>query len=109
LVELLIAVPFHAFFGVIVMQTAYPLSETFAATSRVLGVDPLVDQATGGGIAWGFGEAPIVLVTMAVFVQWIRSDRRAAARFDRQAARDGDAALAQYNDALRRLHEQISQ
>jgi cytochrome c oxidase assembly factor CtaG len=57
LVELLIAVPFHAFFGVIVMQTAYPLSETFAAASRSLDVDPLADQATGGAIAWGFGDA----------------------------------------------------
>ncbi|MGC4939838.1 cytochrome c oxidase assembly protein [Kribbella sp. DT2] len=105
LIELLVAVPFHAFFGVIVMQTAYPLSATFAASTTALGLDPLADQATGGGIAWGFGETPIVLVTVVVFIQWVRTDARAARRFDRQAARDGDAALAAYNAKLQRLNQ----
>ncbi|TDO48461.1 putative copper resistance protein D [Kribbella sp. VKM Ac-2527] len=108
LVEMLIAVPFHAFFGVIVMQAAAPLSATMAESAYRLGVDPLADQATGGGVAWGFGEAPIVLVTLVVFVQWLRSDRREAARLDRQAARDGDAALAAYNAKLQLLHESSS-
>ncbi|MEU4191625.1 cytochrome c oxidase assembly protein [Kribbella sp. NPDC026611] len=103
LVELLIAVPFHAVFGVVVMQAGYPLSTMFAASTTALGLDPIADQATGGGIAWGFGETPIVLVTAIVFVQWVRADTRAARRFDRQAARDGDAALAAYNDRLQRL------
>lgn len=105
LVELLVAVPFHAFFGVIVMQTGYPLSAMFAASTTVLGLDPIADQATGGGIAWGFGETPIVLVTLVVFAQWVRTDTRAARRYDRQAARDGDAALADYNARLQRLHQ----
>ena len=105
LVEMLTAVPFHAFFGVIVMHAGYPLSDTFAASARTLGVDPLADQATGGGIAWGFGEAPILIVTIVVFLQWVRTDTRAARRFDRQAVRDGDAQLAAYNARLRRLHD----
>lgn len=86
LVELLIAVPFHALFGVIVMQTAYPLSR------------PSRTRAAHSGST----------VTMAVFVQWIRSDRRGAARYDSQAVRGGDAALARYNDALRQMHERTS-
>ncbi|MEV6413583.1 cytochrome c oxidase assembly protein [Kribbella sp. NPDC051718] len=105
LLEMLTAVPFHAFFGVIVMGAGYPLSDTFAASARALGVDPLADQATGGGIAWGFGETPILIVTLAVFVQWVRTDSRAARRFDRQAARDGDAELAAYNARLRLLND----
>jgi cytochrome c oxidase assembly factor CtaG len=108
LIELLIAVPFHAFFGVVVMQAGYPLSALFAASTTALGLDPIADQATGGGIAWGFGETPILLVTSIVFVQWVRTDARAARRFDRQAARDGDAVLAAYNDRLRRLHARQS-
>lgn len=104
LVELLIAVPFHAFFGVVVMQAGYPLSATFAKSTEALGLAPLADQATGGGIAWGFGEAPIVLVTLVVFIQWVRTDTRAARRYDRQAIRDDDAALAAYNAKLQRLN-----
>ncbi|MFI6677399.1 cytochrome c oxidase assembly protein [Kribbella sp. NPDC050469] len=108
LVEMLLAVPFHAFFGVIVMQAAAPLSATLAESARRLGVDPLSDQSTAGGVAWGFGEAPIVLVTLVVFAQWLRADRREAARLDRQADRDGDAALAAYNAKLQRLQESAS-
>jgi cytochrome c oxidase assembly factor CtaG len=108
LIELLVAVPFHAFFGVVVMQTGYPLSSMFAASTRALGLDPIADQATGGGIAWGFGETPIVIVTLVVFVQWVHSDARAARRFDRQADRDGDADLAAYNARLQRLHDRQS-
>jgi putative membrane protein len=104
LIELLVAVPFHAFFGVVVMQTAYPLSVTFAKSTTDLGLDPIGDQAIGGGIAWGFGETPIVLVTLVVFIQWVRTDTRAARRYDRQAARDNDAALAAYNAKLQRLN-----
>jgi putative copper resistance protein D len=44
LIELLIAVPFHAFFGVVVMQTAYPLSTIFAGATTALGLDPIADQ-----------------------------------------------------------------
>jgi len=108
LIELLVAVPFHAFFGVVVMQTAYPLSTMFASSTTALGLDPIADQATGGGIAWGFGETPIVLVTLVVFAQWVRSDAREARRYDRQATRDGDAALAAYNARLQRLNERQS-
>ena len=108
LIELLVAVPFHAFFGVIVMQTGYPLSDTFSASARTLGVEPLADQATGGAIAWSFGETPILIVTLIVFAQWVRSDTRTARRLDRQADRDEDAALTTYNAQLRRLHDQQS-
>jgi putative copper resistance protein D len=50
----------------------------------------------------------MILVTLVVFAQWIRSDTREARRYDRQAARDGDAALAAYNARLQRLNERQS-
>jgi putative copper resistance protein D len=38
-----------------------------------------------------------------VVLSWIRSDERDAKRSDRQAARDGDAELEEYNAHLAKL------
>jgi len=104
LAEMALMAPFHAFFGLIVMQTTQPLSMVFAASTRRAGLDPVTDQALGAGIAWGFGEVPVVIVTIIVFAQWFSSDLRAARRLDRQADRDNGAALASYNRWLNQLH-----
>jgi putative copper resistance protein D len=40
-----------------------------------------------------------------VVAQWVRSDERAAKRYDRRADRDGDAELDAYNHRLARLGE----
>ena len=56
--------------------------------------DLLGDQRLGGGIAWAAGEVPLVVVMIALLVQWTRSDRRTAKRLDRAADRDDDAELA---------------
>ena len=64
----------------------------------------LADQVTGGGIAWGAGEFPVVLVALMVVRQWSRSEERAAKRYDRKADRDDDATLRAYNDQLARLN-----
>lgn len=69
----------------------------------MVGCVVLADQATGGGIAWGTGELPVVLVALMVVRQWSRSEERAARRYDRAADRDDDAALRAYNDQLARL------
>jgi putative copper resistance protein D len=65
----------------------------------------LADQRTGGGIAWGASEIPMVLVALGVAVAWTRSDERTAKRLDRQAERDGDAELNAYNARLSRMQE----
>jgi putative copper resistance protein D len=100
LLQLVASVPFHAFFGVAIMGASSALSTRFASSTEALGLDPLADQSTGGGIAWAFGEIPIVIVAAVVFAQWVRSDTRDASRLDRQAERDDDSALAAYNRAL---------
>ena len=51
-----------------------------------------------------FGEVPIIIVTVIVFIQWVRDDHHTARRLDRQAGRDGDAELVAYNARLARLH-----
>ena len=43
---------------------------------------------------------PLVIVMLALLVQWARSDRRTARRLDRAADRDDDADLVAYNAML---------
>ncbi len=98
------SLPLHAFFGVVLMSTRNVLGETFYRSLH-LGwhADLLGDQRLGGAIAWGAGEIPLVIVMIALLVQWTRSDQRTAQRLDRAAERDDDAELAAYNAMLAEL------
>ena len=49
------------------------------------------------------GELPLVIVMLALLVQWARSDDRTARRLDRAAERDDDAELVAYNAMLAEL------
>jgi putative copper resistance protein D len=103
---LLVTIPFHAFFAIAVMSSKSVIAESYwTAIDRPFRTDLLSDQYLGGGISWAMGEIPLVLVLGALFVQWIRSDRREARRLDRAADRDDDAALQAYNAHLRDLAE----
>ncbi len=98
------SLPLHAFFGVVLMGARTVLG---AGYYRSLGLswhtDLLGDQRLGGGIAWAAGEVPLVIVMLALLVQWARSDERTARRLDRAADRDDDAELAAYNAMLAEL------
>ncbi|OCB37256.1 copper resistance protein CopD [Mycobacterium malmoense] len=98
------SLPLHAFFGVVLMGTRRVLGADYY---RSLGLswhtDLLGDQRLGGGIAWAAGELPLVIVMMALLVQWARSDDRTARRLDRAADRDDDAELVAYNAMLAEL------
>ncbi|MEX7472470.1 cytochrome c oxidase assembly protein [Mycobacterium adipatum] len=100
------SLPLHAFFGVVLMSTQTVLAGDFY---RSLGLawhtDLLADQRLGGGIAWSTGEVPLVLVMLALLIQWRRSDDRTAKRLDRAADRDEDADLAAYNSMLAKLSQ----
>jgi cytochrome c oxidase assembly factor CtaG/putative copper export protein len=93
---------FHAFFGVAITSTDTLLEATYFS-SLGLGIDALADQADGGAIAWGIGEAPTVGLALLVTYQWFRSDQREAKRRDRKVDRDGDAELDEYNAMLERM------
>lgn len=98
------SVPFHAFFGVAVMSANTLLGgEYYRGLALPWVPDPLVDQHLGGGIAWAAGEVPLLLVVIALLIQWSRQDERSARRDDRRADADGDAELTAYNAMLRRL------
>jgi cytochrome c oxidase assembly factor CtaG len=103
---LLVTLPFHAFFatGIMSSNTVIALSY-WKALDRPYQSDLLADQYLGSGMAWAMGEIPLVLVMIALLVQWFRSDMREAKRFDRKEERNDDAALEAYNAHLRDLAE----
>jgi cytochrome c oxidase assembly factor CtaG/putative copper export protein len=98
------SLPLHAFFGVVLMGMQTVLGETFYRSLQLSWHDDLLgDQRLGGGIAWAAGEVPLVVVMIALLIQWRRSDQRTARRLDRAADRDDDAELAAYNAMLAEL------
>ena len=104
MILLMATMGFHAFFGLSLMTgTSLLLPEWFGAMGRTWGDSPLVDQQVGGAIAWGIGELPTLILSAMVVLSWIRSDEREAKRSDRQAARDHDAELEEYNSMLEKL------
>ena len=98
------SLPLHAFFGVVLMGMETVLGESFYRSLQLSWHTDLIgDQRLGGGIAWAAGEVPLVLVMIALLIQWRRSDQRTAKRLDRAADRDDDADLAAYNAMLAKL------
>ncbi|MHA0288194.1 cytochrome c oxidase assembly protein [Mycobacterium sp. C3-094] len=98
------SLPLHAFFGVVLMGTDTAMGGAFYRSLALpWNTDLIADQKLGGAIAWAAGEVPLVVVLIALFVQWSRSDDRTARRLDRAADRDEDADLAAYNAMLAEL------
>ena len=106
------AMAFHAIFGLALTESARLVAGPyFLELGRDIGwlPDPLADQQVAGGIAWGFGEIPALVVMGVLIVQWIRSDEKDARRFDRREG-DAEAERVAYNayltDLDRRSREQ---
>lgn len=108
LVVLMATMTVHAFFGVSLMSgTGLLAADWFGAMGW--GRDALLDQQTGGGIAWSIGEIPILALALTIVIQWSRSDERETKRLDRNADRTGDAELKAYNARLEQLAERDQQ
>ena len=104
------SLPLHAFFGVVLMGMETVLGESFYRSLRLSWHTDLIgDQRLGGGIAWAAGEVPLVVVMIALLIQWRRSDQRTAKRLDRAADRDDDAELAAYNAMLAEMARRDTQ
>ena len=104
LLMLLATMAFHAFFGLALMTgTGLLMADWFGSMGRTWGVSAIVDQQTGGGIAWSIGEIPTVILAITVAIQWGMSDKKLTKRLDRKADRTNDAELGEYNRMLERL------
>ena len=109
-VILLVALALHALFAVVIMMGNTPLGiEWFGMVRPPWSPDLLADTRFGGGIAWGLGEIPTMILLVALVIQWSRADDREARRIDRQADRDDDAELRAYNDYLAGLNSRPGQ
>jgi putative copper resistance protein D len=100
------SLPFHAFFGVILMSMQTIIGERFYQLLALpWNADLLSDQRLGGGIAWAAGELPLLIVLVALLVQWARADDREARRQDRRADAEGDEDREAYNAMLKKLSD----
>ncbi|MCS4535308.1 bifunctional copper resistance protein CopD/cytochrome c oxidase assembly protein [Corynebacterium sp. HS2168-gen11] len=98
---LVFSMPFHLYFGVYLMQLSEILAEDFYRTLNLpWGVDLMHDQNVGGGIAWGSGSFPLVIVFGTLFLQWLRDDRIEQQAFDEHEDESGDDDLQAYNEML---------
>ncbi|MGH3771058.1 MAG: cytochrome c oxidase assembly protein [Pseudonocardiaceae bacterium] len=101
---LLAAMLFHVFFGISLMHSATVIGGDYYRSLALPFVpDLLADQRAGAAMAWALGELPMVIVLVALLVQWSRSDAREAVRLAREAEADGEAELAAHNALLARL------
>ena len=87
---LLLALPFHTILGMALESQ----------TTRITPGTTLSDLHMGGGLMWVAGEALGLIGTLAVLVQWLRADERAARRIDR-ASEDIAAQQVAYWRATR--------
>ena len=97
--------PFHAFFGIAMMSMTTTVGANFYNSLDLPWVPSInADQNLGGAIAWGSSEVPLIMVVVALVIQWSRQDRRTAVRSDRHAdASYGDDQMDAYNNMLREL------
>ncbi|MBM9467166.1 cytochrome c oxidase assembly protein [Nakamurella leprariae] len=104
LAMLLGALPFHAFFGLALMNSRSAMATDYFGSLALPWVPDLVDdQQLGGAIAWGATELPMIIVVVALLSQWARSDDREARRLDRRADTGQDTELDAYNAMLAQM------
>ncbi len=109
LAMLLGALPFHAFFGLALMNSRALLGSSYYQSLDLPWVGNLLtDQHLGGAIAWGGAEVPLLVVVIALLAQWAKADEREGRRSDRKANLNADDELTAYNDMLGKLAQRDS-
>ena len=102
---LLITMAFHAFFGISIMGATVLIEGDWFGNMGQEWISAIEDQQLGGGIAWGIGELPTLLMAIIAAVHWNQQSEREAKRRDRSEDRTGDAELRAYNEMLERLNK----
>ena len=88
LLLIFLTLPFHAFLGVTIMgQDRLIAGEWYRSLPMRWLPDPATDQHVAGGILWGSGDLVGLAFFAVLFVQWVRSSLREAAREDRRLDR----------------------
>ena len=108
LVILFAAMSIHAFFSIALMSASTLVDGGYYnSIGNPLNLNLLENQFTGGAIGWAMGEIPILFALAAVFVQWMRDDRKESKRIDRNSERASAMGqpddLAKYNQFLAEL------
>ncbi len=100
--ELIILVPFHAFFGLAIMTDTHVIAASYyEKLHRTWGASLLSDQHTAGGIAMALAEPMAFLVAGVILMQWSRADARTAKAIDRRGDLNPENDdLANYNRYL---------
>ena len=103
---LILTMPFHSWFSISLMNSTALIGEGWwSALDRPWVEYPLDDQYDAGAIAWATGDIPVLITTIILAIQWVRSDQREARRVDRKIDRgDENDPLAAYNAYLASLH-----
>ncbi|MFE9648339.1 cytochrome c oxidase assembly protein [Streptomyces sp. NPDC006365] len=103
---LILTMPFHSWFSISLMSSTALIGEGWwSALDRPWVEYPMDDQYDAGAIAWATGDIPVLITTIILAIQWVRSDQREARRVDRKIDRgDENDPLAAYNAYLASLH-----
>lgn len=100
------AMPFHAFFAVILLSSGGIIGSNYYRGLDVAWMkDLFADQQMGGQYTWALGEIPMLMVVVALVFQWFAQDRREARRKDRAMDEGLDDSYEAYNEMLRKLAE----
>lgn len=100
------AMPFHAFFAVTVLSSDGIIGGNFYRSIDVAWMTDLAaDQQLGGQFTWALGEIPMLIVILALIVQWFTQDSRDARRQDRAMDEGLDDSYEAYNEMLRKLSQ----
>lgn len=96
LADVVIEIQIHAVFGLVMLLSTAPLFRAYADDPAGWGIPRPLDQAIAGGLAWSYGELPLLIVLIATLSKWRRSEMRSA----RHREAEEDAELERYNAQL---------
>lgn len=96
LADVVIEIQIHAVFGLVMLLSTAPLFRAYADDPTGWGITRPLDQAIAGGLAWSYGELPLLIVLIVTLSKWRRSEMRSA----RHREAEEDAELERYNEQL---------
>jgi putative copper resistance protein D len=106
LADVFIQMTQNTFLAVVILGAPTVLYRHYATLSLAWPSDSLADQKLAAGIMWIAGDAIFIGALMALMFGWMRSEERATARADREAAQDLGAIRVREQRLADRLAEE---